>query len=119
MTLTTGSPPRLMTTEEFLALPDDGVERWLLRGQLREGAVTRRNYRHSVYTSEFVFVLVRWLKSNPAVGGRVVCGEAGFRLSQTPDSSCGIDIAYISKELADVTPEGVHLIPGPPVLAVE
>jgi hypothetical protein len=25
----------LMTTEELLALPDDGKERWLIRGQLR------------------------------------------------------------------------------------
>ena len=28
--------PKLMTVEEFLALPDDGVERWLIRGELRE-----------------------------------------------------------------------------------
>ena len=26
----------LMTTEELLAMPDDGVERWLIRGELRE-----------------------------------------------------------------------------------
>ena len=25
-----------MTTEELLALPDDGMERWLIRGELRE-----------------------------------------------------------------------------------
>jgi hypothetical protein len=46
--------PALMTAEEFLALPDDGVERWLIRGQLREkrpqpGAkpMTVRNRTHS------------------------------------------------------------------------
>lgn len=27
---------KLMTVDEFLALPDDGVERWLCRGELRE-----------------------------------------------------------------------------------
>lgn len=30
------TPPKLMTAEEFLALPDDGIERWLCRGELRE-----------------------------------------------------------------------------------
>ena len=40
---------RLMTAEEFEALPDDGVERWLIRGQLREGGVTVRNFDHSAY----------------------------------------------------------------------
>jgi Uma2 family endonuclease len=28
---------KLMTEEEFLALPDDGIERWLVNGELREG----------------------------------------------------------------------------------
>jgi hypothetical protein len=30
------TPPREMTVDEFLAMPDDGVERWLIRGRLRE-----------------------------------------------------------------------------------
>jgi len=33
----------LMTAEEFLALPDDGRERWLIRGRLR-----RKGRRHDV-----------------------------------------------------------------------
>jgi hypothetical protein len=36
-----------MTAEELLALPDDGVERDLIEGRLRERAKTRRNRRHS------------------------------------------------------------------------
>src|SRR5918997_653235 len=104
--MTLADPPtRMMTTEELLALPDDGVERWLIRGQLREGGVTRRNWRHSRYNADVVFVLLRWLRGRPDVGGRVVCGEAGFQLTEDPDSTCGIDVAYVSKELADVTPE--------------
>lgn len=34
--MSTATAPKLMTAEEFLALPDDGVERWLCRGELRE-----------------------------------------------------------------------------------
>lgn len=35
--MTLASPPMLMTTEEPLALPDDGRERYLIEGQLKEG----------------------------------------------------------------------------------
>ncbi|HZU37567.1 MAG TPA: hypothetical protein VFA18_16725 [Gemmataceae bacterium] len=34
--------PPLMTAEEMLALPLDGMERWLIRGQLREKPMTHR-----------------------------------------------------------------------------
>lgn len=37
----------LMTTEEMLALPENGVERWLIRGQLREKPMALRNRWHS------------------------------------------------------------------------
>jgi hypothetical protein len=36
-----------MTTEDLLDLPDDGTERWLLRGELREKPRTVRNRWHS------------------------------------------------------------------------
>ena len=37
---------RLMTTEELLAMPKDGKKRWLIRGELREGGMTRHNRQH-------------------------------------------------------------------------
>jgi Uma2 family endonuclease len=40
-------------------------------------------------------------------------------LRRNPDSTVGIDVAYISAELAAGTPEGARLIDGVPVLAVE
>jgi hypothetical protein len=36
-----------MTTEELLALPPGGVERWLIRGKLRQKPMTIRNRWHS------------------------------------------------------------------------
>jgi hypothetical protein len=39
--------PSVMTTEELLALPEDGVDRWLIRGQLRDKRMTVRNRTHS------------------------------------------------------------------------
>jgi hypothetical protein len=40
----------LLTTEELLAMPEDGVDRDLIRGQLRERPITRRNPWHSEAT---------------------------------------------------------------------
>jgi hypothetical protein len=37
----------LMTTEQLLALPRNGTERWLIQGQLREKPMTVRNRVHS------------------------------------------------------------------------
>lgn len=40
-------------------------------------------------------------------------------MRRNPDTTVGIDVAYISAELANRTPRDVFLIDGAPVLAVE
>ena len=52
----------LMTAEEFLALPDDGNDRWLIRGELRprETEMTMRNQVHSEVEASVVFHLMLW-----------------------------------------------------------
>jgi hypothetical protein len=37
----------IMTTEEMLALPEAGIDRELIRGELRERPMTKRNRWHS------------------------------------------------------------------------
>ncbi len=51
------APPSLMTTEQMLALPEDGVERELIRGQLREKPMTRRSRRHSRTEAAVAYLL--------------------------------------------------------------
>jgi Uma2 family endonuclease len=109
----------IMTTDELLAMPEDGVERELIRGQLREKPMTRRNPLHSEATVAVGYLLKAWLKQQPKPRGRVLGGEAGFRLRRDPDSTVGIDVAYISAELSASTPRRARLVDGPPVLAVE
>jgi Uma2 family endonuclease len=46
-------------------------------------------------------------------------GEAGFVLRRNPDSTVGIDVAYVSAELAVATPERARFVEGVPILAVE
>lgn len=110
---------RLMTTEELLALPKDGKRRWLIRGELREDGMTRHGRRHSRTETNVAYFLCTWLDQQPEPKGEVLTGEAGFRLRRNPDTSVGIDLAYVSAELAAATPDDVWLIDGAPTLAVE
>jgi Uma2 family endonuclease len=114
-----------MTTEELLALPDDGVERWLIRGQLREsgqvreGAMTVRNRWHSRIMVRVAKFLDNWLDQQPEPRGAIFCGEVGCRLQRDPDTTVGIDVAYISAELAAQQSDDTSLIDGVPLLVAE
>ena len=109
----------LMTTEELLAMPDDGIERELSRGRLREREMTRRGRRHTRAGANISGFLFNWIRRQSLPHGEVLCGEAVFRLRRDPDTTVGIDVAYISPETAKANPEEEFLIEGPPVLAVE
>jgi Uma2 family endonuclease len=109
----------IITTDELMAMPEDGVERELIRGQLWERPMTRRNRQHSKVTITLGALLHAWVMKQPKPRGEVLGGEAGFRIRRDPDSTVGIDIAYISAELAASTPPRARLVDGQPVLAVE
>src|SRR5436309_3757789 len=90
----------LITTEELMTMPEDGVDRELIRGQLREKPMTRRNPLHSEVNITISYLLKLWVKQQPQPRGRVLGGEAGFRIRKDPDTTVGIDVAYISADLA-------------------
>lgn len=117
--MTTIDRPPLMTTEELLALPEDGVDRELIRGRLREKPMTRRNRRHSRTVAKLSQLLNNWLVTQPEPRGEVVAGEAGFRIRRNPDTTVGVDLAYIDAQLAATTPEDAFVIDGTPLLVVE
>lgn len=106
-----------MTVEEFLALPDDGVERMLIDGEVRVLGMTRRNRNHATIESKVAHLLHLWRGKQPSPRGCVVSGEAGFRLAS--GSMVGIDVAYVSPELTEATPRSKPFFDGPPALAVE
>jgi Uma2 family endonuclease len=117
------APPekKLMTIEEFLALPDDGRERWLIRGELRpkEASMSVRNWRHGRVESYVAKLLGIWLDCQPEPRGEIVSGDTGFRLLGTMDSLVGVDVAYASAEVVTRTGVKTPFFDGPPVLAVE
>jgi len=112
------SPP-VLTTEQLLEFPDDGVLRELYEGQLRESSLSRRGRRHSRLQSKITKALELWTDKQPEPRGEILSGDAGFRLRTNPDTTVGIDVAYVSPELADRTPDDAYVIDGSPVLAVE
>jgi Uma2 family endonuclease len=119
MDVSTITSPKQMTTEEMLALPDDGTDRDLIEGRLREKPMTMRNRRHSRLDIRIGRFLDCWLDTQTEPLGEVVGGEPGFRLRRDPDTSVGIDVAYVSPETIANTPETSAFFEGPPTLAVE
>jgi len=111
--------PSRMTTEDLLALPPDGMERWLIRGQLREKPMTVRNRVHSRITTLVAKFLDNWLDEQPEPRGQVLSGEAGVRLRRDPDTTVGIDVVYVSAEVMERASPDTKLVDGVPVLAVE
>ena len=112
---------KLYTWQDLLDMPDDGVERWIIEGELFEGdsEMTRRNRRHSRLVATISQLIKNWLDQQPEPRGEVVAGEAGFRICEDPDTTVGIDVAYVSPETAAANADDVALIVGVPVLAVE
>lgn len=108
-----------MTTEELLALPENGMERELIRGELREREMTRRNRLHAATESRIVHVLRNWLDSQADFAADVLSGEAGSILAQNPDTTVGIDVALFSLDVLRQQTDQTRLVLGVPILAVE
>jgi Uma2 family endonuclease len=114
--------PKLLTTADLLAMPDDGVERWLIRGQLRENResdITRRNRYHSECLAVITALLMNWRNQQPEPRGKVLAGEAGSILSHDPETTVGIDVAYFDAETVQHSGSATTMMDGPPALAVE
>ena len=94
--------PKLFTTEEMLALPRTGMDYYLIRGELREttraDSTTCAAQPTSVSSSA-----VSWPSGTNICrnrGGEVYGGAVNCRVRRDPDTTVGIDVAYVSAELA-------------------
>jgi Uma2 family endonuclease len=108
-----------MTTVELLALPDDGMERWLIDGELRERPMTVRNRFHSRTMICVGTELELWRRQQSPPRGQVLGGEVGVRLRRDPDTTVGVDVVYVSADVIVRQTQETTLIEGAPVLAVE
>ncbi len=108
-----------MTTAQLLTLPQDGMERELIRGELRERKMTRRNRKHAATEACVAYLLGKWLDRSPNVKAAVLSGEAGSVLAENPDSTVGIDVVVFSLEVLHRQTRESKFVVGVPLLAVE
>ena len=81
--------------------------------------MTRRNRFHSKSEALIARLLWNWVMALPEPRGDVLSGEAGVYLSRNPDTTVGIDVAYISAETVAAQTDDSTMVEGVPVLAVE
>jgi len=108
-----------MTVEDFLALPENGMDRWLIHGELREKPMTIRNRFHNGVVARVTYALIYWARHRAPSRGEVFTCETGVRFRGPEDSAVGIDVIYVSAEVMDKQSDATTLIDGIPTLAVE
>lgn len=125
-TATETSPPKVWTVEDLLAMPDDGVERWIINGKLREKppefegvTMTVRNRHHSEILITVGALLKLWRNSQPEPRGKVYGGEIGVRLPGRT-TAVGVDVVFAAPDVVAVQDdEKTTLLDGVPTLVVE
>lgn len=117
------------TMQDLLNMPDDGVRRWIINGELREQQMetgefngeimTVRNRLHSITMANVTTAVNTWRWALPEPRGVVVCGEAGVLLPGGPENAVGVDVAYVPPDVMVQQTEDVTVIHGVPTLIVE
>jgi Uma2 family endonuclease len=105
-----------MTADELLALPDNGMRRELVAGELHE--MPPAGGEHGYVGVRAVYRLAAFLEQHPEIGGGLFAAETGFRLARDPDTVRAPDVAYVRQErLAQARVRGFPELP--PDLVVE
>jgi Uma2 family endonuclease len=106
------APIAVMTADQLLTLPDDGMRHELVAGELRTMSPT--GHEHGLLTIRFAASLLN--ASDSSGIGEVSTGEPGYRLARNPDTVRAPDVAFLR------TPRGraeKGFPEGPPDLVVE
>jgi Uma2 family endonuclease len=113
MATTTNTP--LMTAEELLLRPDDGLRHELIRGELT--TMSPSGSEHVVIIVRLTARLFQHVEADRL--GVVFGAEGGFLIARNPDTVRAPDIAFVRRER--IPPTGIPrgFWPGPPDLAVE
>jgi Uma2 family endonuclease len=106
--------PRLLTAEDFWRLPENGMRRSLVRGEVVE--TMPPGGRHGVIASELAASLREWARGGP---GGAVGVESGFVLRRNPDTVRGPDVFYVRADRVPDTGVPEAFWEAAPDLAVE
>ena len=85
-----------MTADELLHLPDNGMRRELVAGELHE--MPPAGGEHGYVGNRAQIELGVFLRQHPEIGGSLFLAETGFRLSRNPDTVRAPDISYVNQE---------------------
>jgi len=106
---------KLMTADELLRLPDDGMRHELIAGELRTMAPA--GSEHGWIAMNFGTPLTQYVRAHGL--GRVYAAETGFRLTTEPDTVRAPDVAFVRQERVLAAGRVSGYWPGAPDLAVE
>ncbi|HXH13389.1 MAG TPA: Uma2 family endonuclease [Alphaproteobacteria bacterium] len=106
---------KLLTAEEFEALPDDGKRYELIDGELREMAPL--TMWHGEVEANLATLLGRHVCAHGL--GRVSCGAVLFIVRRNPDRVRAADIAFIRQERVPPLEARQHIMEVIPDLVVE
>jgi Uma2 family endonuclease len=123
---TATATPKVWTVTDLLAMPDDGVERWVIRGHLRmkPGHADARGFVRSrteaLILANVGSALVTWSRQQPDPRGAVYAGRAGVIFARNPDTVIGVDVAFAPAAVVAVQDDDTTtLLDGVPTLVVE
>jgi Uma2 family endonuclease len=88
-----------MTADELLRLPDNGMRRELIAGELHE--MPPAGGEHGGVSGRAARRLSRFLDQHEELGGEVFIAEPGFRLAREPDTVRSPDVAYVVESRVD------------------
>jgi Uma2 family endonuclease len=92
MSATLSPPPKLLTAEEYAAMPDDGRTTELVKGVIVE--MPSPSSSHGYVCGNFAFQLNLYVRQRDL--GRVVSNDSGVITERGPDTMRGVDVAYYS-----------------------
>jgi Uma2 family endonuclease len=90
--MATAIPEALLTAEEYLALPDNGVPNELVRGRIVP--MNLPTPRHGEICVQTIYLVRRFLEDHPL--GRLVSNDSAVVTQHDPDTVRGADVAFYS-----------------------
>lgn len=104
-----------VTAEELLLMPEGGVRRELVEGEIRE--MNPAGNVHGRIAARFSARLFQHVEAHNL--GSVFAAETGFKISSNPDTVRAPDVAFVRRERIEEVGEVEGYWPGAPDLAVE
>jgi Uma2 family endonuclease len=106
---------RPVTADEFLQIPDDGLRRELVEGEVR--VMSPAGHLHGDVAMQIGWRLASHVATHAL--GKVYAAETAFRIASNPDTLLAPDASFVTLERAKVVEGTEGPFPGPPDLAVE